>query len=178
MLTKAISEFFWPVEVNTFESSKREICYKNIRCGYTRPFPQRSPNDFLRKVILDEYWWKKTKWLSQSAFKLIKCQNIYSSTQNPVVLSNSSAVSHRFCCQVEHYYLVHFTGSWLVKLLWFLTNSQNLIWETSWGTLLFFFTYCIHGNFLRQIHCGKIGHTQKVATPWTTVICPWVKRLV
>ena len=99
-------------------------------------------------------------WLPQSGFELVKCQNIYSSTQNPVVLSNLSAVSHRFCCQVEHYYLVHFTGSWLVKLLWFLTNSQNLIWETSWGTLLFFFTYGIHGNFPRQIHFGKISHTK------------------
>ena len=78
-------------------------------------------------------------WLPQSAFELVKCQNIYSSTQNPVVLSNSSAVSHRFCCLVEHYYLVHFTSSWLVKLLWFLTNSQNLIWETSWGTFVLFY---------------------------------------
>ena len=27
----------------------------------------------------------------------------------------------------------------------------------------------------RQFHPGKIGQTQKVASPWVRDICPWVK---
>ena len=30
----------------------------------------------------------------------------------------------------------------------------------------------------RQFHSGKIGYTQKVASPWATAICPRVKWLV
>ena len=29
----------------------------------------------------------------------------------------------------------------------------------------------------RQFHLGETGHTQKVASPWATAICSWVKRL-
>ena len=29
----------------------------------------------------------------------------------------------------------------------------------------------------RQFHPGETGHTQKVASPWATAICSWVKRL-
>ena len=30
--------------------------------------------------------------------------------------------------------------------------------------------------FPKQFHLGEIGHTQNVASPWATAICPWLKR--
>ena len=48
--------------------------------------------------------------------------------------------------------------------------------ELSWVILLFFFDVTMEIS-PRQFHPGETGHTQKVASPWATAICSWVKRL-
>ena len=57
---------------------------------------------------------------------------------------------------------------------WAVLGSYRCLCEI----LLFFLTYPL--KFLKEItlgiHLGEIGHTQKVASPLATAICPWVKN--
>ena len=51
---------------------------------------------------------------------------------------------------------------------------QNLPRQLSWVIHLFF---CESIEISpKQFHRGEIGHTQNVASPLATAICPWVKR--
>ena len=64
----------------------------------------------------------------------------------------------------------HFTFSWLVYLLWFVTVLSS-------GTIMgnYFVLFYVSMNFSpRQFHFGQISLNQKVTSLWATALCPLV----